>query len=71
MLGVVAAMGYEIFQGRSLIVQINEAPVLIAATFLTITGRSISSLYLMVFFVVNPRLLTSGGCTLVFAVWEH
>jgi len=40
MLGVVSAMGYEIIRGKSLIVQINEAPVLIALTFLTITVAS-------------------------------
>lgn len=43
MLGVVAAMGYEIIAGKSLIVQINEAPVLIAATFLIIIGEYVST----------------------------
>lgn len=37
MLGIVSALGYEAVQGKSLLVQINEAPVLIAATFVLFT----------------------------------
>lgn len=36
MLGFVAALGYEVVSGNSLAVQIKEAPLLIAATFVTI-----------------------------------
>jgi len=40
MLGFVAAIGYEFFLGKSLLVQVNEAPVLIASVFFIITVAS-------------------------------
>lgn len=41
MLGFVAALGYEIFSGKSIKVQFEEAPVLIAATFVLIIVASL------------------------------
>ncbi len=57
MLGFVAALGYEAVSGNSLAVQIKQAPLLIAATFLVFIVASLVR--------ISPLFALSLSATLV------
>lgn len=58
MLGFVAALGYEAVSGNSLAVQIKQAPLLIAATFLVFIVASLVR--------ISPLFAISLSATVVF-----